>query len=58
MAQQPLRTHKITPEAHALLKQLARQTGEKEYALLERLLRQEAQRLEHAATTRPDWNRL
>lgn len=58
MAQQPLRTHKITPAAHALLKQIARQTGEKEYAALERVLQQEARRLARAPTTRPDRLRL
>lgn len=48
--QQLLVTHKITPEAKRLLRMIAAQTGEKQYATLERLLAREWQRVSHAGT--------
>jgi hypothetical protein len=46
--QQPLVTHKITPEAKRLLRMIAAHTGETQYATLERLLATEWQRVQHA----------
>lgn len=46
--QQPLVTHKITPEARRFLRLIAQQTGEKQYAALERLLAREWQRVQQS----------
>jgi hypothetical protein len=42
---EPLTTAKMTPRALSLLRSLSKQTGEKQYAVLDRLLKAEAKKL-------------
>jgi hypothetical protein len=46
-------TLKVPPEVHRLLRQVAASTGEKQYAVLARLLAAEWQRVQRADGTRP-----